>query len=290
MLTLSVRQTRFQGTIVRARFFLFTLLLLLAPPAARAQTPNVLTIEVADYAFLRLPPTVPEGLTTIRLVNKGTTLHHMQLNRLEGGKTIADMLRDFVPGAPLPAYMSGSGGPSAAWAGQTIEATLLLKPGTYGVICWVPAADHKLHVQKGMMGQLVVTPATGQRKTPVLPAADFTVTAFDYNYTIDKPITTGRRTIRFVNRGPQNHEFVIVKLAQGKTVQDAQAWAERGQTGESPGTMLSGVSAIAPGQAVNVTNVFAAGEYAILCFVPDGKDKKGLPHVHYGMMKQISVR
>jgi uncharacterized cupredoxin-like copper-binding protein len=261
------------------------------PIAAQRPQPNVVTIEVTDYAFLSLPPTIPAGLTTIRLVNKGSTLHHLQLNRLREGREVREMIRDFVPGKPLPGYMSGSGGPSAAWAGQTIEATMVLEPGTYGVICWVPAADGKLHLQKGMIGQLTVGPASGASiARAMLPAPDIVITAFDYNYKIDKAITAGRRTIRFVNAGPQNHEFVLVRLAKGKTVKDAQAWAERGQTGEQPGTMLSGVAAIAPGGAAHVTNVFEPGEYAILCFVPSTNDRKGLPHVHYGMMQQIQVR
>jgi uncharacterized cupredoxin-like copper-binding protein len=267
---------------------LLALALLASPSSAQRPTPNVVTIEVVDYAFLKLPTSIPAGLTTIRLVNKGTTLHHLQLNRLQDGKTVRDMLRDFKPGSPLPVYMSGSGGPSAAWAGQTIETTMVLEPGTYGVLCWVPAADHQLHSQKGMFGQLTVTAAVGAPGG--LPKADLTVTAFDFNYTIDQPITAGRRTIRFQNKGPQSHEFVLVKLAKGKTALDAQAWAERGQTGERPGTMLSGVAAIAPGQAVNVTNTFTPGEYAILCFVPSNNDKQGLPHVHYGMIKQFAVR
>jgi len=129
----------------------------------------LVTIEVADYAFLTLPPSIPAGLTTIRLVNKGKTLHHLQLNRLRDGKGVREMLRDFVPGAPLPRYMSGSGGPSAAWAGQTIEATMVLEPGTYGVICWVPAADHQLHLQKGLLGQITVTPAVRSTARPTLP-------------------------------------------------------------------------------------------------------------------------
>ncbi len=272
------------------RWVLPAILLGTAPLPAQRAEPNVVTIEVADYAFLRLPPTIPAGLTTIRLVNKGKTLHHLQLNRLRDGKSVTEMIKDFTPGAPLPAYMSGSGGPSAAWSGQTIEATMMLEPETYGVICWVPAADHQLHLQKGMLGQITVTPNKAVAPAPELPKADVTVTAFDFNYTMDKPITAGRRTVRFVNRGPQHHEFVLLRLAKGKTVRDASAWAERGQTGELPGVMLSGVAAIATGSAANVTNSFEPGEYAILCFVPSNSDKKGLPHVHYGMMKQFTVQ
>ncbi len=256
---------------------------------AQSAAMPVLTIEVGDYAFTKLPRSVSAGWTRIRLVNRGTTLHHMQLNRLDSGKGVPDMLRDFKPGFPLPVYMRGAGGPSAAWAGQTIEMVMNLEAGSYGVICWVPAADHQLHVQKGMIGRITVTP----RLTPdrsAAPIASLTVSAVDYNWTVSRALTAGRHIIRFDNRGPQPHELVIVKLAAGKTMVDARDWAERGQTGVSPGAMLSGVAAISPGAVAYVENDFLPGRYALLCFVPDQKDKIGHPHVHYGMMKEIVVR
>jgi len=48
-----------------------------APDTSRAR-PNVVTIVAMDYAF-KAPATVPAGLTTVRLVNQGKLLHHVQL-------------------------------------------------------------------------------------------------------------------------------------------------------------------------------------------------------------------
>jgi uncharacterized cupredoxin-like copper-binding protein len=257
------------------------------PP--RSQLP-VLTVEVGDYAFTRLPSSVPAGWTRIRLVNRGTTLHHMQLNRLEGGHTVREMLRDFTPGRPLPTYLTGAGGPSAAWAGQTIEVIADLRAGAYAVICWVPAADHKLHVQKGMIGQLTVTGAPTATPAAAPVRADVVISAVDYNWVISKPVGRGRQVIQFENRGPQPHELVIVRLADGKRMTDARDWAERGQTGELPGAMLNGVAAVSPGHTAFVANDFTPGRYALLCFVPDQKDGKGQPHVHFGMMKEFTIQ
>lgn len=271
---------------------------LLVRPASAQTAPApaalpVVTVEVGDYAFTRLPTSVPSGWTRIRLVNKGATLHHMQLNRLDDGHTLRDMLRDFTPGRPSPAYMVGAGGPSAAWAGQTIEVVANLSAGTYAVICWVPAADHRLHVQMGMIGQLTVTKAETPRAPAAKPAdplrADVVISAVDYNWQLSKPVARGRQVIRFENRGPQPHELVVVRLAAGKTMTDARDWAERGQTGELPGTMLNGVAAITPGGTAYVVNEFTPGRYALLCFVPDEKDGKGQPHVHFGMMKEFAI-
>ncbi len=256
---------------------------------AQPSAAPVVTVEVGDYAFTKLPSSIPAGWTRVRLVNRGRALHHMQLNKLTDGRGVPDMLREFKPGAPLPAWMTGAGGPSAAWAGQTIEMLMNLEPGTYGVICWVPAADHQLHVQKGMIGRLTVVPRTTPDPVPA-PRPTITIAAMDYNWTISAPVTRGRQVIRFENRGPQPHELVIVRLAEGRTMVDAKDWAERGQTGASPGVMLSGVAALSPGRTAFVTNDFTAGRYALLCFVPDQKDRVGHPHVHYGMMKEFTVK
>jgi len=258
----------------------------------RASAPRVLTIEAMDYAF-RAPATVPAGVTTVRLVNRGTQLHHVQFNRLEDGKTVRDMLRDWKPGAPNPAYMTGDGGPTAALGGQTLEGTVVLRPGRYALICWVPAPDGQLHLHKGMFGQIevmgdtaaVVVPAA----PPPLPAADVTVTMLDYGYLLPE-VRPGRRVFRVFNGGPQAHELVMVRLKPGRTARDAAAWAERGQTGEAPGAMVGGVAALTPGKVAQFAVDVTPGEYAFICFVPDQKDGRGRPHTEHGMLRQFTVR
>jgi hypothetical protein len=54
------------------------------------RAPKVVTITARDFAF-DAPDTLTAGLTTIRLVNQGPDLHHVQLIRLEGGHRLADM-------------------------------------------------------------------------------------------------------------------------------------------------------------------------------------------------------
>jgi hypothetical protein len=129
------------------------------PTVARA-APPVLEVVAMDYAF-RLPDTVRAGVTTVRLINRGQHMHHIQLVRLDGGHTIADLLRAWKPGVPTPRWMTGVGGPTAPVGGQTLDALVVLRPGRYGVLCWVPAADGQLHFQKGMFGQFEVAAPSG---------------------------------------------------------------------------------------------------------------------------------
>lgn len=258
-----------------------------APSMASAAAPRVLTIVAMDYAY-RAPARVPAGLTTVRLVNRGTQLHHVQLNRLEQGKTVRDLLRDWRPGVPNPAYTVPSGGPTAALGGQTLEGQVVLRPGRYAIFCWVPAPDGQLHLHKGMFGEIEVTGPAAGGADAALPRADVTIAMADYGYVLPR-IARGRRTVRVENRGPQAHELVMVRLAAGKTAHDAAEWAERGQTGAAPGRMVGGVAGLAVGEAGQFAVDFTPGRYALVCFVPDQKDGKGRAHVAYGMMREFTV-
>jgi hypothetical protein len=262
------------------------LLLALVSSVTAAQSPQLLTFTAMDFAF-RAPATATAGLATIRLVNQGTKLHNVQLVRLAEGKTLRDLVAAWQKKEPFPAWAVAVGGPTAAWRGQTIEATVLLEPGRYGVVCWVPAPDGQLHLMKGMMSQLEVTGAA--TAGVALPKADVTVKLFDYNYLISGALRSGTRAIRVDNSGPQTHELVFVKLAPGKTAMDAAKWAEGGQVTDPPGEMVAGVSGLAPGRAAVIRPTLTKGRYALVCFVPDAKSAKHLAHVEMGMMKEIDV-
>src|SRR5207247_1719168 len=125
-----------------------------ARPAPRAAAPNVVTITATDYAF-SAPDTIPAGLTTLRLVNRGKELHHASLVRLGAGKTIADFQAGLQAAmqnhTPPPPWISFAGGPNAVTVGDTAQATQALAPGLYVLACWIPSADGAPHIMKGMM-------------------------------------------------------------------------------------------------------------------------------------------
>jgi len=57
--------------------------------------------------------------------------------------------------------------------------------------------------------------------------------------------------------------------------------------GPAPGALFGGVSGIMPGSHAFVPVDLPAGQYALICFVPDAKD--GKPHFAHGMAKLIKV-
>jgi len=260
-------------------------------PAPQAAGPAVVTITATDYAFGG-PDTIPAGLTTFRLINQGKELHHASLVRLGAGKTVADFQTGLQAAmqshAPPPPWMAFVGGPNAVTLGDTAIATLMLEPGSYVFVCWIPTLDGVPHVMKGMMHSLVVTAGAAPPSAAAEPAADLTIKLTEYDFQLSQPLTAGKHVVRVENPGAQAHEVVIAALSSGKTLQDFIAWEQGGEKGPLPtGRWLGGVTTLDAGGHALFTTTFPPGNYLLLCFWPDAKD--GKPHLVHGMAKQISV-
>jgi uncharacterized cupredoxin-like copper-binding protein len=250
-----------------------------APPAAAE---NLLRVTTADFAF-QAPDQVPAGVTTIRLVNQGPSFHHLQLIKLNEGKTLPDLLEAMKAPGPLPAWAVMMGGPNAAGVGDSITLVETLEPGSYAMICLIPGTDGVPHFAKGMTRLLTVTPPAG---APAEPAADNTVTLKDYAFEFSQPLTGGHHTIRVNNEGQQAHELVLVKLDAGKTASDFLDWASK-MAGTPPGSPQGGVTGLMPGAHGFLVTDLAPGNYALVCFFPDAKD--GKPHFAHGMVTTVTV-
>ncbi|HEX2081258.1 MAG TPA: hypothetical protein VHG08_26380 [Longimicrobium sp.] len=252
---------------------------------ASAAAPALVTITARDFAF-DAPETLPAGLTTIRLVNQGPDMHHVQLMRLEEGRTIQDFIDHVAAGGgEVAPFAHLVGGPNVPVPGGHSEATLKLEPGTYALVCVIPGADGVMHVMKGMIKPLIVLPA--QTPAATAPAADVRMVLRDYSFEITPEITAGRHSILVENAAAQPHEVVVMKLAPGKTAQDLLGWIMK-QEGPPPAMPVGGTTMLSQGETNQVTADFTPGEYALLCFAPDAGDRQ--PHVAHGMVRQITVR
>lgn len=244
--------------------------------------PRVVRVSGMDFSF-DAPDVIPAGLTEFRFMNKGPALHHMQLLKLEGGKTIDDLRAALANPGPPPAWVKEVGGPNAPAPGLESNATLMLKPGNYALICFVDI-DGPPHFTKGMIKALRVAPSSDASASP--PKVDVTATLVDYGFKLSSPIRAGTRTIRVLNSGAQHHEIELVQLAPGATAADFMKWIGKMQ-GPPPGKPLGGISGIDVGGSQYFTGDFAPGNYALICFLPDAKD--GKPHFARGMIQQITV-
>ena len=245
---------------------------------------HVASVIAKDFAFVA-PDSITAGWTTFRMKNEGTLPHHVGIARVDSGKTIADIEAALKNANSSPPWFLVVGGPNASEPGAESNATLNLEPGQYVMLCFVDIPAHVPHFTKGMIHPFVVTAANGSTGTE--PTADATIALADYSFTVDGKLTAGKHTIRVVNKGPQEHEVVLVRLAPGKTMKDLAAWAVT-MEGEGPGSAIGGVVGFSKRAGPNYFDVdLTSGNYVMLCFLTDDKD--GKPHIEHGMVKEFKV-
>lgn len=254
-----------------------------ASGAPSPAAPNVVTVHATDYKF-KSPDRIPSGMTTFVLVNEGRTFHHVQIVRLTGGKTLADLSTALKHPGPVPSWAVFVGGPDAPSPGDTANATLALSPGNYALLCFVDVPGGVPHFAYGMVHPLTVFDSG--KPAASAPVADVRVTVNDYNFVLSKPLTAGEHTFMVRNTAAQPHEMEVIRLAPGKTAQDALKWIQKPE-GPPPGSGVGGVSGITSAEPVYFSANLPAGNYLLICFIPDAKD--GKPHFMHGMMKTVKV-
>jgi len=249
--------------------------------------PNHVVVTAADFAF-QAPDSIPAGLAMFHLVNKGPSIHHLQLVQMDSGKTLADLMTALKNPGPPPAWLHFIGGPNAvAPTGvDTAVAYATLAAGNYALLCFVPDTLGRPHFMLGMARALTVTAAN---VTPMMePHPDVVIHMKDYDYTIMGKLTAGTHTIRVVNDGPQMHELVLAALAPRKKAMDLVNFVVTAHMkGMPPAKPIGGVATLDPRGQATITVTLAKGNYALVCFLPDAKD--GKEHALHGMVKDITV-
>ena len=250
--------------------------------AKKAAGPNVVNVVAKEYQY-EMPDSIPAGPTLFHFTDAGTQLHHMTIVKLEQGKTLSDFTT--LPPGPFPAWAVFMGGPNTPLPhGGRDEDVVDLSPGNYAVICIIPGPDGKPHMMKGMVKALTVTPSKQAR---TMPKSDLTLTLTNYHFAFSTPPTAGQHTIRIVNDGTQPHEAELFRLQPGKTGEDVLKWVGDGMQGPPPGAPVAGISPEAPNKENTLLLNLSAGDYALICFVPDAKD--GKPHAAHGMIYNFKV-
>ncbi|MEO5510234.1 MAG: hypothetical protein ABIS27_06350 [Longimicrobiales bacterium] len=148
-----------------------------------------------------------------------------------------------------------------------------------------------------MMRPLTVT--ASKSKAP-LPQVDATLEMSDYKYELSTPLKAGRRTLRIINSGPQEHHVFIQRMRPGKTIADinlhraararerAAGQPEAGVSSVPPMTPVAATTRMSPGETVFITLDLVKGDYRLFCLVGDIRDER--THAEHGMDQLITVR
>jgi hypothetical protein len=246
------------------------------------------TITAIDYGYL-MPETitVQDGLVDVALVNNGTQPHQAQVARLNPGVTRAHVLDELVTKRHLAAAFSlftFMGGPDTISPGYGQETILSLSAGSYVLLCFVEGPDGIAHIDKGMIHFFTVSPVQGQKK---LPQVNGEVVMQDFHYRLPEVINQSRPlTLHVTNQGSEPHELNIVKLEQGKRIQDIASFFQS-PSGPAPFEDLGGLAALAPGASGWIKINLEAGTYAVFSFLVD--QRTGKSQLALGMITQFTV-
>jgi hypothetical protein len=178
-----------------------------------------------------------------------------------------------------------AGGPGIVDPGLNSQVTLDLSPWHYLLLCFVPGHDGVPHLAKGMARPLEGV-ANANAVKVAAPKADATVKLLDFSFILPPEIKAGPQVWQVVNEGPQPHEILLIKLAEGKSMGDFQAFMQAPH-GLPPFANVGGFQAIHPGETGWVHLDLTPGEYVALCFIPD---ENGKAHIEHGMALPFSVK
>jgi hypothetical protein len=123
-------------------------------------------------------------------------------------------------------------------------------------------------------------------ENPSATPAVITVTASDYGFQAPDSMAAGAVTVQLVNNGKELHQAQLIKLEQGKTLNDVAQLLKGGGPIPSWIKFVGGPNGIAPGQETQATAALSPGNYAYICLIPS---PDGTIHAAKGMARPFTV-
>jgi hypothetical protein len=245
--------------------------------AASVEIP-VVTLKVTE-AGLEAPGEIPSGVVAVA-VEGGDPENMPELARLNDGVTMEQLNEALAQPDPMAALplVALLGSASNSVDGRVIYD---LQPGAYVAVLFMPDGPPQ-----------VVPVTAGALSGATAPTADVAVSLVDFNFAMPDKIAVGPQVWQIDNTGEQWHEMAIVQLNEGATVDDVLAWvASMGPEGPSgPPPFEEGAfwSPMGSGQRAWVTWDLPAGEYTVVCFLPDLAGDMS-SHASHGMVRTLVV-
>jgi len=118
---------------------------------------------------------------------------------------------------------------------------------------------------KAMMGsfQVVAAPDTG---TP--PASDQRITLSTYHIAmLGGPVKSGTHTLLVRNTAKERHDFVILRVLPGHSVEDALTWFGQPLVGRAAALPVGGTTRLHTGEQAYVRARFMPGTYVLVCWL-----------------------
>ncbi len=228
-------------------------------------------------AGIVMPAEVPSGIVTFAYQMAEDAPGMPEFARLNDGVTLDQFMaaaqQDIMAAVPLVTMI----GNSAEKVGN--EVTYDLKPGDYVGLIFPESGP-----------PLTTSFTAGEATGAAEPQAGVTAQLADFAFILPDEIAAGPQTWQIENTGGQWHEMGIVKLAEGTSVDDLLAMLDQQeQDGPPPFEAVAFLSPIGAGQRAWMTWDLPAGEYTVICFLPDLAGDMS-PHAAHGMVRTLVVK
>jgi hypothetical protein len=250
-------------------------------PAAPVAMPEV-TVEVSD-AGISAPAEMPAGLVAVTINNSTQAPTGPLLARLNEGVSQEQFMEALMAdesGMAALTLVTLLGGAQAG-AGESVRTVFELKPGNHIA----------LGFGEGPPQLASFTVAAGSGAAPAAPETTVNVDLIDFQFTMPEQIKAGAQTWQIENKGGQWHEMAVFKLEEGVTVQDVLAMMMSGEPPEGPPPFeeMAFWAPMSAGERAWMDVDLPAGEYTVLCFLPDFASDPPKSHLEHGMVRTLTV-
>ena len=245
---------------------------LLVTPMSRAEPQRTLTVVARDTS-LESSPTVPAGLTTVRLTINGAVRRELVVHRVPAGTSPADLVRG-AAGRPEKWFHQWSfGGPAVPRdSAPDAVATFDLRPGRYTLVAYQVDAAGRPRADKYIWREFTAVAAS-----VLIPSRfnvpDLTVRIRDVRMEVVGVVRTGQRTLQVENNGGRPHDFLIGRLKPGKTIDDVRRW-DRDRNDPAPFTYAGGLTPMSGGMTAQTKLLLQTGTYVVLCTMRHAGDRE----------------
>ena len=242
---------------------------------------EVQATEDGGETIVTAPDSVEPGAIEIRFSNDGERPHSLQLVQLGDGHTAAEALEAGEAwgegGAELPEWIQFVGG---------IGAT---KPGGAGIaVVDLPAGEYVAFDIEGRGPEPYAEFTVEGDEGAPLPEVSTTIEAVDYDFDTTA-LEAGSQRVLLENTGEEPHHLIAAPMKPGATQADLE---ESVRSDEGPPPVVERkaftTAIISGGESAILDLRFEAGDYALVCFIPDRAG--GPPHAVKGMARVTSVK
>lgn len=282
--TFSRRQLLRSGAALTGALVLARPLLAVAAPAQESTAASAVTFTVTGDT-IKGPAEVVSGINHVTVENQtGQDGVHVLTMQLPKGVTKDDIAKlNEQQDAPVPDWWLQAtmvGNPDWPVAGGTSEGYIDYPAGTYAII--------------NIFGSqwTTFTVKDGGTKTSE-PASDVAVETKLMNFSgLDTGTPPGRHLWKVTNTDMVAHEMAFMRVPAATTTVDEiiktlMSSEDLSKLPEGYASMPGGTGIITPGVSMWLYVDLPAGDYAAVCFAPDGWN--GPPHAMMGMIRVFSV-